>query len=156
MKLFREYIISSSTEINTTPEKIWSFFYNLEKNYTKWHPQDHNFWRWTKGKPLEVGAKINSEETVGGHKGGIKATVIESIKNKKVTLKPFWPVSFMCPKLEWIIEKKEKSTFFIAKTYLKFGRIFISLKKKTVNEIINLTQKHMNEEGKNLKKILER
>jgi len=66
-----------------TPERIWDFFYNIEKNYETWH-DDHDFLHWTKGDPLEVGSKIDSQETVGGHKNGIKATVIESVKNQKI------------------------------------------------------------------------
>jgi len=65
MGLFQEFVITSSTRIDSTPEKIWDFFYDIENNYTKWH-NDHTFWHWTRGKPLEVGSKIDSEETVGG------------------------------------------------------------------------------------------
>ena len=155
MGLFLEFVITSSTRIDSTPEKIWDFFYDMENNYTKWHT-DHNFWHWTRGKPLEVGSKIDSEETVGGHKGGIKSTVTESVENEKIVLRPAWPLSFMCPKLEWIIEKKGEDTYFIAQTHYVFGKIFLTLKKKTVDEILFLTQKHMDEEGENLKNILER
>jgi hypothetical protein len=155
MGLFVDYVITSSTIINATPEQIWDFFYHIENNYKKWH-NDHDFWRWTQGEPLEVGSKIDSQETVGGHKGGIKASVIESVKNKKIALRPVWPLSFMCPKLEWIIEKKGEGTHFIAHTHYHFGKIYLTLRKKSVNEILFLTQKHMDEEGQNLKNILER
>lgn len=155
MGLFVDYVISSSTIIDVTPEQIWDFFYHIEKNYQTWH-EDHDFWHWTKGAPLEVGSKIDSQETVGGHKGGIKATVIESVKNQKIVLRPAWPLSFMCPRLEWIIEKKGKDTYFIAHTHYVFGKIFLTLKKKSVDEILFLTQKHMDEEGENLKRILEK
>ena len=33
MELFKKYMIESSVEIRTTPDKIWDFFYNLENNY---------------------------------------------------------------------------------------------------------------------------
>lgn len=33
MKLFKPLILTDSIEIKTTPEKIWEFFTNLEKNY---------------------------------------------------------------------------------------------------------------------------
>ena len=156
MGIFKKIVIESSTKIETTPEKIWNFFSKIEDNYKRWHPEDHQFWHWTKGKPLEVGSKIDSEETVGGHKGGIKATVIESVKNKKIALKPAWPLSFMCPKLEWIMETKNNNTYFVAQTHYKFGKLFLTFKKNTVDQILYLTKKHMDEEGENLKKILEK
>ena len=81
MKLFKKYIIKSSVEIKTTPEVVWDFFYKIEANYKNWHPKDHNYFRWTKGKPLEVGSEIDSEEIMDGHKVKIKGTCIESVKN---------------------------------------------------------------------------
>jgi hypothetical protein len=62
----------------------------------------------------------------------------------------------MYPKLGWIIERKGEETYFIARTQYVFGKIFLALKKKSVDEILFLTQKHMDEEGKNLKNILKR
>jgi hypothetical protein len=154
MGLFVDHVITSSTIIYATPDLIWDFFYHIENNYGKWHP-DHDFWHWTQGEPLALGSKIDSRETVGGHTGGIRATVIESVKNNKIVLRPAWPLSFMCPRLEWIIERKGEFTCFIARTHYVFGKIFLTLRKKSVDEFLYLTQKHMDEEGVNLKKILE-
>jgi hypothetical protein len=61
----------------------------------------------------------------------------------------------MCPRLEWIIKTKDNNTYFVAKTYYKFGKLFLTFKKDTVNQMLYLTKKHMDEEGENLKKILE-
>jgi uncharacterized C2H2 Zn-finger protein len=156
MGVYKHYIVESITEIRTTPDKIWGFFYDLEDNYTRWHPECHNYWRWIKGTPLELGSKMDSEETIGGHKSRVRATVVTSVENRKVALKPVFPISFMCPKLEWVFEPKGDYTLFVARTHYKFGRIFLALQKKTVDEIISLTQKHMDEEGDNLKRILDR
>jgi len=41
MKLFKRLLLKDSMEISTTPEKIWEFFANLDKNYRAWHPGDH-------------------------------------------------------------------------------------------------------------------
>lgn len=61
----------------------------------------------------------------------------------------------MCTKLEWIFEPKGEKTAFIAKTYYKFGMIFLALKKDTANEIMKISKRHMDTEGVNLKNILE-
>jgi len=153
MGIYKYPVVESITEIKTTPEKIWEFFYKIEDNYKTWHPECHNYWRWIKGNPLEIGSKMDSEETIGGHKSQIKCTVIESVENQKIAMKTVFPLSFMCPKMEWIFEPSGENTLFIARTHYKFGRIFLALKKKTVAEILSLTQKHMDEEGNNLKKI---
>ena len=155
MGIFKHKVVESAAEIRTTPDKIWEFFYNLEDNYTRWHPECHNYWRWIKGNPLEIGSKIDSEETIGGHKNRVRCTVIESVENERIALKPVFPVSFMCPKLEWVFEPKGDHTLFIARTHYKFGRIYFNLRQSKVNEILSLTRKHMDEEGDNLKKLLE-
>lgn len=155
MGLFKHYKLTSSTRIQTSPENVWNFFYNLEDNYENWHPDDHHYWKWTKGKPLAIGSKIDSKETIDGHSSRIKAVVTESIENEKIVLKPCWPISIMCPKLEWIIKKEGNGVHFIAHTYYKFGKLFLLFKKDSVNQIIEITRKHMDEEGENLKNILE-
>ena len=155
MGLYVHYTVESETEIKTTPEKIWEFFYKMEDNYKIWHPECHHYWHWTKGRPFEKGSRIVSEETIGGHKSKIKATVLVSVKNKEIALKPVWPLSFMCPKLEWNFQTSGENTLFVARTHYKFGRLFLLFKKATVYQIIFLTKKHMDEEGENLKSLLE-
>jgi len=39
--IFEERVLADSVTIATTPDKIWDFFENLEKNYVGWHPDDH-------------------------------------------------------------------------------------------------------------------
>lgn len=155
MSIYTQFIVKSSTEIKTTPEEIWNFFKNIEENYKMWHPKDHVYFHWIKGTPLEVGSKFDSEEAVDGHKVRIKGTCIESEKNKIIVFKPNWPVSFICPRIEWIIEKKGENSVFIANTYYKFGKMYLKTKKEKVDFILKIAQNHMDEEGGNLKKILE-
>ena len=156
MGVYTQFIVKSSIEIDTTPEKIWDFFKNIEQNYTKRHPKDHVFFNWVKGKPLEVGSKFDSEETVDGNKVRIKGTCVESEENKIMAFKPAWPVSFMCPRIESIIESKGTKAVFTANTYYKFGKMYLKTKKDKVESILKVAQKHMDEEGENLKKLLEK
>ena len=154
MGLFKQYIIKSSIEIEIAPEEVWNFFYNIEANYKNWHLKDHNYFHWTKGRPLEIGSKFDSEETVDGHKVRIKGTCVESVKSRKIAFKPSWPVSFMCPKIEWIIEPRGDTTIFTAQTHYKFGKLFLILKKGRAEYMMDIAKKHMDEEGENLRNIL--
>ncbi len=155
MGMFKTFVVESSIEINAGPEKIWDFFYKIESNYKDWYPEEHHYFKWTKGKALEPGSKFDSLEIVDGHKTRIKGVCQEAVKNSRIGLKPSWPVSFMCPKLEWLIVPQNDKTTFTAKTYYKFGRLFLTLKKGAAQEIMNITQIHMNREGENLKRLLE-
>lgn len=62
----------------------------------------------------------------------------------------------MCPKIEWIIEPQGNTTIFTAQTYYKFGKLFLLLKKGHAEYMMDIAKKHMDEEGVNLKSILEK
>ena len=98
----------------------------------------------------------DSEELMNGELLKIKATVVESTPNRKVGFKLSFPLSFMCPKLEWQIEPKGPNSVFTAVTYYKFGKLFLKFGKKRADKILETTKKHTKEEGENLKKILEK
>lgn len=87
MGIFKQVVLKNSIEIKTSSEKIWAFLANIEKNYKSWHPKEHILFHWTKGKPLEIGSAIYSEEVMNGELLKIKATVVESVPNRKVGFK---------------------------------------------------------------------
>ena len=155
MKLFKPWILEDTTEINATPEKIWEFFTNLEINYKAWHPQDHVLFRWAKGKPMESGSKWYAEEVVNGKVFKLKGTIGEVIPNRKIVFKYALPISLATPGFEWLIEPKGSSSIFTAIGYLRAGDLFYKLSKKEMDWKIEAHNKHVKEEGINLKKILE-
>ena len=157
MSLFSQLVLSNSIEIKTKPEKIWEFFTNLEKNYKTWHPQDHILFKWTKGKPMESGSNWYGEEVVRGKVFKLKGTIGEVIKNRKIVFKYSFPVSLVAPRFEWLIEPKGPNSVFIAKSYLRAGDLFCKFKlsRKEMETKIEMHNKHVGEEGENLKKILE-
>ncbi|MEN6379426.1 MAG: hypothetical protein ABFD15_07600 [Methanofastidiosum sp.] len=54
-----------------------------------------------------------------------------------------------------MIEPNGNSSIFTVVTYYKFGRLFLKFSKDKVEHILETTEKHMDEEGRNLKRILE-
>lgn len=150
MKLFNQLVLANTVEINTKPEQIWQFWANMDKNYKSWHPEDHILFRWTKGKPMEEGSKIYAEEIVGGKLLKIKVTCVDVIPNRKFALIYPFPTSLFA-KYEYVIEPRGKNTAFTAYTYLKYP----SFAKKRIQSAVEIGEKHVREEGENLKKILE-
>ena len=116
MSLFKQLVLKDSIEIKTTPEKIWEFFYNIEKNYTKWHPEDHILFKWTKGRPWEEGSTFYAEQYVMGKITKYKGTIVEIVPNKKTVSKFSLPISLVSPKIEWLIEPKGSNSVFTAIT----------------------------------------
>lgn len=152
---FNQMKLKNSIEINTTPEKIREFFTNLESNYKAWHPEDHVVFKWTKGKPMESGSGWYGEEIVKGKVFKLKGTIGEVIPNRKIVFKYSFPISLVAPKFEWLIESKGSTTFFTAISYLRAGEIFLKYFKKEMETKLEMHDKHVKEEGENLKKILE-
>ena len=155
MKLFKPLILTDSIEIKTTPEKIWEFFTNLEKNYKAWHPKEHIVFKWTKGKPMESGSSWYGEEVVRGKVFKLKGTIGEVIPNKKIVFKYSFPISFVAPWFEWSIEPKGSISVFTARSYLRAGEFYLKYFKKEMEFKLEIHYQHVKEEGENLKKILE-
>jgi uncharacterized protein YndB with AHSA1/START domain len=147
--------LKHSIEIKTTPEKIWDFFYHIEQNYTIWHPHDHVVFTWTKGKPLEVGSTFYSEQYMMGKIQKYKGTVTDTVDHRKIVFQFAYPVSIFSPKIEWLITPKGSNTVFTAITHMRAGHLYQKLFKKSMKKIIMAHDKHVAEEGENLKALLE-
>jgi uncharacterized protein YndB with AHSA1/START domain len=154
MPLCKRLELSHSIEIKTTPEQIWNFLKN-PKNYKIWHPEDHIKLIWTEGKPFELGSKMYSEQRVFGKVQKYNGQITELIPNKKVVFKFKFPVSLISPEIEWRIEPKQSSTVFTAISYIRAGHFYKKLFKKGMKKLINEHNRHVGEEGENLKKLLE-
>ena len=150
MAFLKRIVLKDTVEINTTPEKIWDFWANMDKNYKAWHPEDHILFRWTKGRPMEEGSTIYAEEVVGGQLLKGKVTCVGVVPNRKFALKLPFPRSFFC-KYEYLIEPRGENTAFTAYTYLKYP----GFAQKRIDSVIEVGEKHVREEGENLKRILE-
>jgi len=155
MKLFKTWVLKSSVEINTKPEKIWEFFNNLEQNYTTWHPEDHILFRWTEGKPMESGSRWYGEEIVLGKLFKLKGTIGEVIPNRKIVFKYSFPLSLVAPGFEWQIEPRGTGSVFTALSYVRAGDFSRMLSRKEMDTKLEMHNKHTREEGENLKKLLE-
>ena len=150
MQLFEKLVLKDTVEINTTPERIWEFWVNMDKNYKAWHPEDHILFQWTKGGPMEEGSKIYAEEVVGGKLLKGKVTCVDVVPKRKFALTLPFPRSLFC-KYEYLIEPRGTKTAFTALTYLQYP----GFARKHIQAVVEVGKKHIREEGENLKKILE-
>ena len=156
MKILKPLILTDSIEIRTTPEKIWDFFTNLEKNYRLWHPKDHILFKWTKGKPMETGSSWYAEEVVRGKVFKLKGTIGEVIPNRKIVFKYSFPISMVAPWFEWLIEPRGSNSVFTARSCLRAEHLFRMLAREEMETKISMHNQHTRDEGENLKKILEK
>jgi len=154
MPIFKPLKLSHSIEIKTTHEKIWNFLRNPD-NYTIWHPQDHIRMMWIEGEPFKVRSKFYSEQLVFGKIQKYNGQIKEIIPNRKVVFTFKFPMSLISPKIVWYTETKGENTVFTAISYFRAGHLYKKLFKKGMKNLITEHNRHVGEEGENLKKILE-
>jgi hypothetical protein len=155
MGLFTQWELKDSIEIRTSPETIWEFFINLEKNYKSWHPEDHVIFKWTKGKPMELGSHFYAEEIMGGKVAKIRGFACEVIPNRKIIFKYYFPLSVLAPGNGSLIETNGSSSVFTAISYIRAGNLLSKLSRTEMERSIDIHKKHVREEGEHLRAILE-
>ena len=151
MLLFEERILKDSVEINAQVEKVWVFFDNLDVNYKSWHEDSHVTCRWLKGRPHEEGSIAYFEEILDGQLCKIKAITIKVVKYRLVETRSPFPVSIIHTKGTYIFEPKGNSSVFTAINHFRIPSLF----NKRLLSLVAATEKHIKEEGENLKKIIE-
>ena len=158
MKMMEDLILKHSIEIRTTPEKIFEFLSTLidDKSYRSWHPDDHVALRWLKGSPWEEGSVIHAEEYIDGKLHKLRFIITRVVPNREIE---YIPVSRFrrryAPKYTFSVEPKDASCVFTAAVYVRVPLLPRLLAKKRVERGFSSVQKHMKEEGENLKRILE-
>jgi hypothetical protein len=158
MALFEDVILSHSIEIRTTPEKIFAFFLQLvdDESYRAWHPDDHVTLRWIKGQPWEEGSVVYAEEYMHGKLHKIKFIITKVIPNRRIEFAPssrFLRTYF--PRNVFDIEPRGDICVFTASGHLRVGWLVRTFAKDKLERGLASVRKHMEEEGENLKRIIE-
>jgi len=159
MALFEDRVLTDTIEINTTPEKVFQFLTGIvnSEGYKAWHKEDHVTFRFVKGKPWSVGSVIYAEEYIHGKLHQLKFIITKIVPNKKIEYAPAsWLLRKYFPKNEFIIEAQGDSCRFIASGTYRIGWIGKTVFKKKLDKGLSSIRLHMQEEGENLKKILEK
>lgn len=141
--------LEDSIDINTTPETIYNWICNLEKNYKKWHP-DHVKCINITGE-LRVGTVIHTEEYLHGKLHKINMKLVKLVQNEIIEYRNNFPHSLIIHGGSFLFKAKGQKSTFTALIYCKGGKTL----EKIFRAKIDILKLHMREEGQNLKKILE-
>ena len=158
MPIFEDMVLTDTIEINTTPERVFQFLTGIvdSKGYRAWHKKDHVAFRFIKGSPWTVGSVMVAEEYIHGKLHRLKFVVTKIVPNEKIEYEPTsWLLRKYFPKNEFTIEAQGDSCRFIASGTYRIGWIGKTLLKKKLKQGLSDIQRHMKEEGENLKRILE-
>ncbi len=143
-------MLSESVTISKPVDEIFSWFLELEENYQTWHHQ-HIVARWIKGKKFEKGSVLYTEELMGGKVERLKFKTIKVIPNRLICFKLLFPESLICSGGTFRFDSENASTIFTATLNFKFEKLLAKIFGLKMEQI----QRHMKEEGENLKAIME-
>ena len=141
-------VLRDAIQINVSPEDIFEWLSNLDKNYRDWH-QDHVKWEFRGG--FHEGSICYCEELIHGNLHRMKGRITKLRENRFVEFRFNFPTSLICPGGSFTIEPDENGSTFVATLSFRFAGVLSRFAKRRMNSVKN----HMKEEGQNLKKILE-
>ncbi len=148
--------ITDVVTIRNSPETIYTWFEGLEDNYRDWHP-DHIRCRCLTGIALAKGTVYRMDDMDEGDRMSFRLTITDSQKNKYwkyksgILIKGWFTISEHCEVSE--VEAGVSLGWNIGGW---IGRQIDHVLGYFMNEQLSKIQKHMVEEGSNMKRIMER
>jgi len=151
--------LRDSIEINGSSEKVFMQLTRYLTNgefYKSWHPE-HVELRWIKGEPLQEGSVLYAEEYLQGYLHKFKFRITRIVPDKLIVYRPLFPLSIIATGNVFSIELKEESrSTFTAEGHIRFPLwLFKKVHKSHEGKLI-ASQKHMKEEGENIKRAVEK
>ncbi len=148
-------VLRDEIEIAASPERIFDWFAHFRENYLDWHP-DHVDCQYLKGESMyDEGAVVYCEEYLHGelHKLRLRLTKLEPNRRIDYALMPGMTGAFA-------LEPRGERTAFIAYLYFGIdfpliGPLLDRIMRAGLASRIAAFERHMAEEGENLKRLLE-
>ena len=138
----------------TPPQNVWAWLADLPGHYREWHPGHVRCW-YEHGNVLQAGTVLAVEEELHGRPHHLKLRATEVVPNRLLRYSS-WGLHGA-----FLLEEVNGGTRFTAT--LRFG-VAVPLIGPLVERILSrvfatrlaAVQEHMHEEGRNLKRLLER
>jgi hypothetical protein len=151
--------LKDSIEVEANPEEVFNWLVERlrdKESYQAWHP-DHVDIRWIKGEPVQEGSVLYAEEYLHGVLHKLKFRIAKVIPNRLIEYRIAFPMSLLAPGNSFVIEPKgEDRCTFTAQGSLRLPRwLFANMHPKHKGKI-EATERHMREEGENLKRAVEK
>ena len=141
----------ASTVMRTTPEAVFAFFDNMAENYRRWHP-DHVLFRWEGAGGLREGVRFDFEERISGKLLKKRVRFTRIVPGRLIEFALTNPLfRLVLPSIAFAIEPAEGGVRVTQTIRIRTGPVGAWLNRREFAAV----QQHMNEEGENLKRILE-
>ena len=150
--------IKNSIEINASADKVFKqLVENLSNRefYKSWHPE-HVELRWIKGDPVREGSIFYAEEYLDGNLHKLKYRIIKIKPNKLIAYAPLFPLSIIATGSSFrTVSIGENQCVFSSEGHIRFPLWLFKKVHKSHEGKLVASEKHMKEEGENIKKAVE-
>jgi hypothetical protein len=152
--------LRDTIEIKTSPEKIFAWFAQLDKNFQSWHPAEHVACRYLKGSPLEEGSILYFEVYLLKKLQKAKYYIKKVKPNSRIDYTVGFPLSFLGGGGAYIVEPRGASSLFVQELYIGrnipvLGSLIDKITRTFLGNLNEAFKQHMAEEDQILKRIME-
>lgn len=142
--------LTDSIWIDSPPEAVWEWLSTMSEHYTEWHP-DHVSAAWVHGEPNRVGSILEAVEDLGGTREVLRLEMKSIDPPNGFGYRIRGPISLLLPGGTFAVVSDGGGARFTATISYRFGW----LTERLFNRRTAALTTHMNEEGENLKRIVE-
>lgn len=139
--------------IETPPGNVWAWLCDLPGHYREWHPAHARCW-YERGRRLEAGTVLGVEEELHGRRHRLKLLATEVVPNRLLRF------SSRGLRGAFLLEDAQGGTRLTATLGFGvearwIGHVADRVLEPFFRNRLAVIQKHMHEEGRNLKRLLE-
>ncbi len=148
-------VLRDEVEIRAAPEEAFAFLSRIDLHYRDWHP-DHRRAQWIDGQPGEAGAVLAVEEVLHGtrHRLRLRITEVRPDREIRYRIGPGMRGAFRLAGLDGGVRFAAELTFGWNLPLL--SRLLDPMLARLLGKRLETLRRHMQEEGRNLKALLER
>ena len=138
--------------IAAPPATGFAFFDDMAVNYTRWHP-DHLGLEWREGRGIVPGTVIWFSERIAGKVLSGEVRITEVVPGRFFAFAPTgWLMRAFLPRMSFAFHPDPGGFVFEAEVWLRgIGPLGRRLNRREFDAV----ERHMAEEGRNLKRLLE-
>jgi hypothetical protein len=147
-------LLQDSVEIKTSPERIFDWLQHLPEHYLAWHP-DHVACRFLKGEAFEEGSILYAEEYIHGKLHRLKFRTTGVVPNNRLEYQVFpgFKGGFIIQPLNGTV--RFTATLTLGTRMPILGWMLDQVLEKLFTHQLDAMRRHMQEEGENIKQLLE-
>jgi uncharacterized protein YndB with AHSA1/START domain len=142
--------LSDSVHIAVPPALVWEWLIGLAEHYTEWHP-DHRSAEWIEGDPYHVSSVLRAEEELAGKREVLAFEVTSLDPPNRFGYRVRGAHGLVLRGGSFAVAPHDGGSLFTATLSFRGGK----LTERLFRHRIEALERHMSEEGQNLKRLLE-